>query len=220
MKAAFAALIVAAFALSACARDTQRQAAGPGNVCGDAGLVGERVGDVDGAGACGIENAVRLLAVDGLALSSPATVDCGTARALKTWVRDGVRPAVGDTGGGAASLRVVAHYACRSRNSRPGARLSQHSFGRAIDIAGIGLADGTEMTVLTDWNGRYARQLRAMWRSACGPFGTVLGPESDRFHRDHFHFDTASYRSGSYCRCSRGAAAPHAIIGACGGCEP
>jgi hypothetical protein len=56
------------------------------------------------------------------------------------------------------------------------------------------------MTVLTDWNGRYASQLRAMSQAACGPFGTVLGPEADRFHRDHFHFDTADYRSGSYCR--------------------
>ena len=32
------------------------------------------------------------------------------------------------------------------------------------------------------------------------PFGTVLGPNSDRFHRDHFHFDMASYSSGAYCR--------------------
>jgi len=30
--------------------------------------------------------------------------------------------------------------------------------------------------------------------------GTVLGPEANRFHRDHFHFDTAEYRSGPYCR--------------------
>jgi len=28
----------------------------------------------------------------------------------------------------------------------------------------------------------------------------VLGPEAARYHQDHFHFDTARYRSGSYCR--------------------
>jgi hypothetical protein len=28
----------------------------------------------------------------------------------------------------------------------------------------------------------------------------VLGPNANSFHRDHFHFDTARYRSGSYCR--------------------
>jgi len=39
-----------------------------------------------------------------------------------------------------------------------------------------------------------------MHRAACGPFGTVLGPNADRFHQDHFHFDTARHRSGPYCR--------------------
>jgi len=138
--------------------------------------------------------------VSGVVLSTPATINCQTAQALKSWVETGVRPAVGGTGGGVSSLRVVAHYSCRSRNNLSGARLSEHSFGNAIDIAGIGLADGSEMTVLTDWNGQFASQLRDMWEAACGPFGTVLGPEADRFHRDHFHFDTADYRSGSYCR--------------------
>jgi len=146
---------------------------GPGNVCGDPDLWGETIA---------------------------ARIDCGTAQALKTWVETGVIPAVGDTGGGATSLRVVAHYSCRTRNNQPGARLSEHSFGRAIDIAGIGLADGTEISVLTGWNGTYATQLRQMWQAACGPFGTVLGPDGDRFHQDHFHFDTAEHGNGSFCR--------------------
>ncbi len=174
---------------------------GPGNVCGDPALFGERIGPFEGSGACGIENAVRLLSVSGVTLSTPATITCDTARALKTWVETGVQPVVGDTGGGAVSLRVVAHYSCRPRNNQANARLSEHSFGRAIDIAGIGLANGEEITVLTDWNSSdLGNKLREMWRAACGPFGTVLGPESDRFHSDHFHFDTADYRSGSYCR--------------------
>ena len=195
-----AAVLGVAVALSACSRKESEPKVGSGNVCGDPALFGEPIGTVDGAGACGIDDAVRLTAVSGVTLSTPATINCSTATALKTWVEDGVRPTVGDTGGGVASLRVVAHYSCRSRNNQSGARLSEHSFGNAIDIAGIGLADGSEMTVLTHWNGQYASQLRQMWQAACGPFGTVLGPEADRFHRDHFHFDTADYRSGSYCR--------------------
>lgn len=197
-----AAVLSVAVVLSACSRDEPEAEAqvGPGNVCGDPALFGEEIGTVDGAGACGIDGAVRLTSVSGVTLSTPAMINCSTATALKTWVEGGVRPSVGETGGGVQSLRVVAHYSCRSRNNQTGARLSEHSFGNAIDIAGIGLADGTEMTVLTDWNGRYASQLRQMWRAACGPFGTVLGPEADRFHRDHFHFDTADYRSGSFCR--------------------
>lgn len=172
-----------------------------GQVCGDPSIQGTVVGRVNGAGACGIEGAVRLRSVAGVSLNPRATIDCPTARALKTWVERGVLPAVGSEGGGASSLRVVSDYACRTRNNQPGARLSEHSFGRAIDIAGIRLQDGSEMTLLTDWNSQGdGAQLRQMWRAACGPFGTVLGPEANRFHRDHFHFDTARYRSGSFCR--------------------
>jgi len=172
-----------------------------GQVCGDPSIQGTAIGLVTGAGACGIEGAVKLRSVAGVTLSPQATIDCRTARALKTWVERGVQPAVGGEGGGVSSLRVVSHYACRTRNNQPGGRLSEHAFGRAIDIAGIRLRDGTEMTLLTDWNSADdGAQLRQMWRAACGPFGTVLGPESNRFHRDHFHFDTARYRSGSYCR--------------------
>jgi len=194
-------VLMCVLALSGCGRSEAVETPPiEGSVCGDPFIRGEAIGDVAGSGACGIENAVLVREVAGVRLSTPAQIECSAARALRTWVEEGVIPTVGDTGGGVQSLRVVAHYSCRSRNNQPGARLSEHSFGRAIDIAGIGLADGTEMTLLTDWDGRYANQLRAMWRAACGPFGTVLGPESDQFHRDHFHFDTASYRSGSFCR--------------------
>jgi hypothetical protein len=64
---------------------------------------------------------------DGIALTTPATINCDTARALQTWVREGLVPAVGRTGGGVANLRVVASYACRTRNSQAGARLSEHA---------------------------------------------------------------------------------------------
>lgn len=183
------------------AAEERRVARLRGQVCGDPSIQGTVIGRVNGPGSCGIDAAVKVRSVAGVTLSPRATIDCQTASALKTWVERGVLPAVGSEGGGVSSLRVVAHYACRTRNNQAGARLSEHSFGRAIDIAGIRLRDGTEMTLLTDWNSADdGPQLRQMWRAACGPFGTVLGPESDRFHRDHFHFDTASYRNGSFCR--------------------
>lgn len=172
-----------------------------GQVCSDPSIQGTSLGRISGDGACGIDDAVRVTSVAGVTLSPRATMDCQTASALKTWVERGVLPAVGTERGGVSSLRIVAHYACRGRNNQAGARLSEHAFGRAVDIAGIRLRDGTEMTVLTDWDSAEdGAQLRQMWRAACGPFGTVLGPESNRFHRDHFHFDTTRYRSGSYCR--------------------
>ena len=33
------------------------------------------------------------------------------------------------------------------------------------------------------------RFLRAVHAAACGPFTTVIGPDGDAYHRDHFHFD-------------------------------
>lgn len=173
-----------------------------GPLCGDRGIVGERVASVTGRIAgCGIESPVRVRQIDGIPLSQPATINCDTAEALQEWLNNSVVPAVGRRGGGVASLRVIASYSCRTRNSQPGARLSEHATGNAVDVAGIVLADGSEISVLDDWgNGREGRILREVHQGACGTFGTVLGPESDRYHRDHFHFDVAAYRSGAYCR--------------------
>jgi hypothetical protein len=171
-----------------------------GQLCGDARLRGEAVGAVPGAGACGIESAVRLTSAGGVRLSSGALMDCNTARALADWVDQAAEPAVGGLGGGIARIDVMGDYACRPRNNQSGNRLSEHSFGRAIDVGGVTLQDGTRITVLNGWGtSSYGAILRQMHRDACGIFGTVLGPEANRFHRDHFHFDTAQYRSGSYC---------------------
>lgn len=183
----------------AVARRAQRA---KGAVCGDPDIQGTVVGRVSGRiSGCGIENAVRIRSVKGIPLSREATIDCTTAKTLKAWVQHGLKPAVGATGGGVARIRVIADYACRTRNNQRGAKISEHGKGRAVDIAGFTLRDGSEISVLNDWNrGHHGKILRHLHGSACGPFGTVLGPESDRFHRDHFHFDTASYRNGSYCR--------------------
>lgn len=175
---------------------------GYGMVCGDPALRGESIGMVPGgATGCGIDQAVRLREVNGVMLSTGAVVDCPTARAFKTWMARGMEPALGSRGGGVKEVRVAASYACRTRNHQKGARISEHGKGRAIDVAGFTLRDGSQISILRDWGkGRDGRALKQMHRAACGTFGTVLGPESDRFHQDHFHFDTARHRGGAYCR--------------------
>ncbi|AEI94707.1 extensin family protein [Roseobacter litoralis] len=173
-----------------------------GAVCGDVDIQGVVVGRVPGSKTgCGVADAVRIRAVSGIALSQHSVMDCGTAKALKTWIDDTAKPAFSRKGGGLKNIRVAAHYACRTRNNRPGGRISEHGKGRAIDISGLQMRDGTLVTVRSGWNDpATSKAMRQLHRGACGPFGTVLGPESDRFHRDHFHFDTARYRSGPYCR--------------------
>ena len=172
-----------------------------GGLCGDPALVGEVVGAVPGAGACGIDNAVRVTSVSGVQLSQGALMNCNTAKTLRHWVDSSAKPAFGKRGGGLVKMRVAAHYVCRTRNHQKGARISEHGKGKAIDISAFYLADGSVITLIDDWGrGRNGKALRRMHGEACGPFGTVLGPESDRFHRDHFHFDTARHGNGTYCR--------------------
>lgn len=173
-----------------------------GAVCGDPAIQGLSVGRVPGKiRGCGLDNAVRISAISGVALSQQSVMDCRTAKTLKSWINGGMKPAVGKQGGGVVRLQVAAHYACRTRNSRKGAKISEHGKGRAIDISAFTLHDGSEISVLRHWgSGKKGRILKKMHRSACGKFGTVLGPNSDRHHRDHFHFDTARHRGGSYCR--------------------
>jgi hypothetical protein len=41
--------------------------------------------------------------------------------------------------------------------------------------------------------------LRRLHRGACGIFSTVLGPEANEAHRNHFHFDLAARRRNAFC---------------------
>lgn len=168
-----------------------------GSLCGVSGIEGSRLPRItSNVQACGIAEPVRVTAVNGVRLSQAAVMHCDTARALNKWVREGLRPAVGRVGGGPVELRVAAHYVCRTRNHQRGAPVSEHGKGRAIDISAVTLANGEQMTVLRDWrSARYGQVMRAMYRSACGIFTTTLGPGSDGYHEDHFHFDNAVRRT-------------------------
>jgi len=166
-----------------------------GFVCGDRDIRGEELARISSkVQGCGVEEPVRVTMVDGVRLTTPATIDCATAAALKTWVQEGMRPAFGRQE--VVELRVAASYICRPRNNVRGAKISEHGRGKAIDISGFILSDGRELSVQGDYN----RQMRRAHRAACGIFGTTLGPGSDGYHEDHLHFDTAAQRNGPYCR--------------------
>ncbi|MDJ0857527.1 MAG: extensin family protein [Dinoroseobacter sp.] len=173
-----------------------------GRICGSREIIGRPIPPVTGKlRGCGVKDPVQVVQVSGVTLSQGSTMTCEAAQALNEWVDRGLKPAVGRMGGGVESLRVVAHYSCRTRNNKTGARVSEHGKGRAIDISDIRLTDGTGLSVLKHWGkGKKGTALKKAHRAACGPFGTVLGPNADRYHRDHFHFDVARHRSGPYCR--------------------
>ena len=201
-------LLIFLVALTACNRAGRpdvsaypTETEGLSRLCSNPALLGERLDDIS-EGACGIENPVAVRYVAGVRLSTPATLNCRTANILADWVADEAQDAVKKLRSPIAEMTIFASYACRSRNNQAGARLSEHALGNAIDIGMVTLENGVVLSVEEDWNrlNKEGIAIGNLHRTACGPFGTVLGPDSDRFHYNHFHFDTAAYRSGSYCR--------------------
>ena len=166
-----------------------------GSVCGVPEIKGETLSPISGkVKGCGIKNPVRVTSVAGVRLSTPATINCETATALKSWIKNGVEPVYGK--GEVVELTVFASYVCRGRNNKKGAKISEHGRGNAIDIGGLVFADGKSVTVLKNYN----KPMRQVYKAACGIFGTTLGPGSDGYHENHLHFDVARHRNGTYCR--------------------
>lgn len=167
-----------------------------GSVCGDPSIRGKTLAPVvSKVRGCGIEDPVQITEVAGVRLSEAATIDCPTAIALKTWVETGLQPAFK---GQVAKIRIAGHYVCRGRNNKSGAKISEHGRGRALDVSGLVLKDGSGLSIEAHYH--KIKPLRAAHRAACGTFGTTLGPGSDGYHEDHLHFDTAHHSNGAYCR--------------------
>lgn len=173
-------------------------------VCRDPRLMGDPRPDVMDVGehACGILDPVRVTSVAGARLEPPVLVGCPTARRLADWLDGTVRAeALEQLQARVAVVNTAGSYACRTRNNVAGGRLSEHARGRAVDISGFTLTNGRQITLGRDWGRTTAGPfLRRVWRRACGPFATVLGPDADRHHKDHFHLDTALRGGAPYCR--------------------
>lgn len=176
-------------------RKKAREAASmEGAVCGVPAIKGEVIAPIQSSvRGCGVVEPVRVTSVSGVRLSQAATVDCSVAKALNTWVADVAQPAFK---GKLAKMQIAAHYICRSRNNVKGAKISEHGKGRAVDISAFVLTDGRVLTVSDNFN----KTLRRIYKAACGIFKTTLGPGSDGYHEDHFHFDTSARSGGAYCR--------------------
>lgn len=152
---------------------------------------------LDGPGVCGIDHPLQITALlDGqVRLKQEATLGCPVTAATETWLSEIVQPAAYLYFGAPVVEIDSGSYACRTRNSQRGARLSEHAFGNAVDVMGFTLADGRRITVAQGWRGEPEERdfLRETFVGACDRFTTVLGPGSDAFHYDHFHLDLARH---------------------------
>lgn len=153
---------------------------------------------------CGIDRPLAIRAIlPGVELAGAPVMRCDLARSLGLWMRDFVQPAARRLPG---APRVVAlepgtTYECRPRVGNDEARLSEHAFGNAYDIAAFRLDDGSRIAVGPQAEGSLeAAFLAAVRWSACLDFGTVLGPGSNAAHENHLHLDVKR-RSGGYRVC-------------------
>ena len=160
-----------------------------------------------GPSVCGALKPFEMLAVnDGRVHMKPAAlVRCNMVPAVERWVRGIVEPeARRHYGMPVAELKVASSYSCRPRNNQRGAKLSEHGHANAIDISSFTLTDGRIITVKQGWHGdgRDRSFLRSVHAGACREFTTILGPNADAFHHDHFHLDLARHgRSGNEVIC-------------------
>lgn len=155
--------------------------------------------EIDGPSICGLTRPLKVTALQGGAVlfSSTQTLDCPMVDELDAWLADVVQPAAqARFGQPVARIDSMGSYTCRGMNNQLGARLSEHSFGNALDIGGFRLADGRPITLVHDWtHGDLQTQafLRDVHRGACGHFATVLAPGSNPFHYNHIHVDLAMH---------------------------
>ena len=141
-------------------------------------------------------------AIAAVSMNPPATLACPMVSALEQWIANDVQPAaLRWFGAPVAEIKQISAYSCRGMNNQPGARISEHAFGNALDIAAFTLADGRRITVKNGWNGLPEEQgfLRDVQGSACGQFNTVLAPGSNIYHYDHIHVDLMRRRNGRTC---------------------
>ncbi len=153
-----------------------------------------------GEGACARPDRTQLSAFP-LAPDTPA-VTCPIATGLEMWRARSVEPAAAEIlGSELAAIEHLGAFNCRRMRGGSSNAWSEHATANAIDIAGFTLADGRTISVLRDWpeDSDEARFLREVRDGACGVFATVLSPDYNAAHADHFHFDQASRWSG-VCR--------------------
>jgi hypothetical protein len=147
-------------------------------------------------GQCGAQSPLEVSGVlaNGrmVPLSSGITTDCGMATALPEWVAAVDSYLMGRENTQIAELIVGTSYMCRRVNNASEGNLSFHAFADAVDVTGFRLEDGRTVTVEGDWAEALSpegRLLRYAHGAACSHFTTVLGPEANALHHDHFHID-------------------------------
>lgn len=152
-------------------------------------------------GPCGLAHPFRLSRLSqAIVLEPPIVTSCPVASALAAWTETSIAVAAATYLGGArpSAIHIGTSYQCRNENGGATAKLSEHAFGDAIDLAGWGFVGHAPLSVADHPPDGSAEAgfLAEARRSACRHFTTVLGPGSDEAHATHMHLDLRQRRSG------------------------
>lgn len=183
----------------------------------------EEVEPIGGPGECGVAAPIKVTALGGpkspVRIEPPAILNCTLTAAAARWMHSKVQiAALAVYGERVVGITNVSAYVCRRRNNSKSGKLSEHALGNALDVAAFTLASGKVITVLHGWRGGKketlveevvskaftpetpdSRFLSQAHKGACDVFSTILGPEADKHHVDHFHLDLG--RGGRYLIC-------------------
>jgi hypothetical protein len=163
---------------------------------------------IGGPGGCGIAAPVKISRFGAVEVKPPATLNCRLAAAIYKWLTDVVQPSARRRFGEPVVGMVNASaYSCRRRNAASTGRISEHSFGNALDMRSFRLASGKEISVLGEWSTagaffgifKTSSFLSDIHNGACPIFSTVMGPRANAAHDNHFHVDLG--RDGAYKFC-------------------
>jgi hypothetical protein len=153
-------------------------------------------------GGCSTLGGVKLLDI-GTPVTNLGAMTCPLAKNFAAWARYGVRPAARQIlGAEVVKIETMGTYNCRTINGNGGAtgRLSEHAHSNAVDVAAFVLDDGRRIAVRGGWKEGTSSErafLKTIHNSACKRFATVLSPDYNAAHYDHFHLDMGR---GPFCR--------------------
>ncbi|MEQ1608593.1 MAG: extensin family protein [Hyphomonadaceae bacterium] len=124
--------------------------------------------------------------------SGTLSMSCSLAASLHMRERHVViHTAERNLGQSVSRIETMSAYSCRHVNSARAGRWRKHANGDAVNIAGIQLANGTEVMVKDELGkdasrGRFLKEVR---EEACGLFCATLSPDYNKLHADHLLFD-------------------------------
>lgn len=147
---------------------------------------------------CGERSPLEVQSIAGISFASDVILNCRMATSLVEWVEKTKVSAKTILKDELISISNSTSYDCRKRRGSKQNKISEHAFANAFDVSGFKFKSKESVSVLNDWQSEEdeavsisakAEFLTSVRDAACTHFTTVLSPETNAAHEDHFHFD-------------------------------